>query len=165
MQSCEPGREKQQTEIKSVVAGIEKQFQKGIIDSTSIHKAIESMNHFAGSFPQDSMSAVYLFQAAGLQQTLGEFRGAIASLERLRKDFPQSRQSAPSLFTEGFIYDSKLFRIDSAAMVYKKFLREFPQHELIPSVRTALSNLGKSPDQIYMELMKKKEKDSTAKSN
>ena len=48
----------------------------------------------------------------------------------------------------GYIYANVLNDIDNAKIEYEKFVRDFKDHELAPSVKFELEYLGKGIDEI-----------------
>ncbi|SVA84776.1 uncharacterized protein METZ01_LOCUS137630, partial [marine metagenome] len=48
----------------------------------------------------------------------------------------------------GYVFANILFDYKSAEIEYMLFLDRFPNHELAPSIRFELENLGKSIDEI-----------------
>jgi TolA-binding protein len=64
------------------------------------------------------------------------------------KDYPNTEEGAKALFMVGFVNANHLQDLDAAQDAYLDFIHRYPNHELIPSVKFELDNLGRSIDEI-----------------
>ncbi|MCK9409655.1 MAG: tetratricopeptide repeat protein [Bacteriovoracaceae bacterium] len=69
--------------------------------------------------------------------------------------YPDLQPAAISLFLVGYIYGNNLQVYDSAKFYYEEFLKKYPHHDLVPSVKLELETLGKSPHEALMETTEK----------
>ena len=79
---------------------------------------------------------------------LKDFNRAIEEYDNFFKLFPFHKNAASSLFMQGFIYHNSLSDLQMAEKLYLKFLEEYPDHELVLSVRWELDNLGINIDEM-----------------
>lgn len=103
---------------------------------------------FAEAFPTDSLAALWLFRAAGVQRGLGEFGKAIQNWGKVWRNYPQSGMAPDALFLQGFTYDADLRDTIQARNYYNQFLEKYPDHEFAEQTRQLLSVLGQSPDDL-----------------
>ncbi|MFA6456033.1 MAG: tetratricopeptide repeat protein [Bacteroidota bacterium] len=71
-------------------------------------------------------------------------REALDNYKVFIEKYPDLQPAAVSLFLVGFIYGNNLRMIDSARWYYEDFLKKYPKHDLVPSVKLELESLGKS---------------------
>lgn len=76
------------------------------------------------------------------------FKLAIENFNLVFEKYPQSKEAPTSLFMIGFIYANEFRNFDEATKAYKKFIKEFPEHELAKSAQDELDFMGLSPEDI-----------------
>ena len=96
---------------------------------------------FANKYPDDTISANYLFKAADLSNGLRDPKSTIEILDRLLTAYPKSQRCASALFLQAFIYDTELKMVDSAKVKYKEFVRRYPADPLAQSAEATLMQL------------------------
>ncbi|MEC9376795.1 MAG: tetratricopeptide repeat protein [Candidatus Neomarinimicrobiota bacterium] len=79
---------------------------------------------------------------------LRDFETAILSYRKVIDDYAGSIQEPNAQFMIGYVFANILFDYKSAEIEYMLFLDRFPNHELAPSIRFELENLGKNIDEI-----------------
>ncbi len=79
---------------------------------------------------------------------LRDFDNAISSYTKVVENFSGSSHEAQAQFMVGYIYANILDDIEQAVSTYQTFLEKFPDHELAPSVKFELENMGKSINDI-----------------
>jgi len=75
-------------------------------------------------------------------------KNAIKYYEKLFTEYSKSPNAPHSLFMCGFIYANELKDLNKAKEYYNKFLTKYPNHELAPSAKIELENLGLPPADI-----------------
>jgi TolA-binding protein len=106
---------------------------------------IDLYKEYAEKYPEDTMSATYLFRAADLAHGMRKNREAMDLYSLFISKYPSHQKAAASLFLIAFVYDNDMNMKDSAKVKYHQFLEKYPQHSLAPSAKAAL-------DQIEMGL-------------
>ena len=71
-----------------------------------------------------------------------DYSEAIKQYDKVKNNFPDSKQVPFSLFMQGFIYANMLSDYDFAKTYYSEFLEEYSNHELAESVSFELKYLG-----------------------
>lgn len=77
-----------------------------------------------------------------------EYPQAIEMFNRVIKLYPDSAATAQAYFMLGFIHSNYVQNLDEARRFYQAFLERYPDHELVPSVRFEMENLGRNADEI-----------------
>ncbi len=123
----------------------------------SLDRLTANINNFISKYPKDTLASKYLFELARIHQSRGEYKDAIVSLDRIQKDFPDSKQTGMSVFMEGFIYANLLNDLDKAKEKYELYLNKYGKEneKMANDVRMELANLGKSADEIFKQIQQK----------
>ena len=111
--------------------------------------AIERYEEVVTDYPGEAVaeSAMYRLVMVTMNND-GEKPKAIAAQRRYGELFPQSPRVPSMIFMTAFLYNNELNNLDSARTYYEYFLQRYPEHELAPSARFELANLGKEPDEL-----------------
>ena len=97
---------------------------------------------YADQFKTDSISPVYLLKAVDISMNIMKQAQSIILLDRIMLDYPDFSKLADCLFLKAFIYENQTKDLEKAEKIYNEFLQKYPLHELAPSARAALDNLG-----------------------
>lgn len=124
-------------------------------DPKAAQTAVDAYEAYAAAYPQDTMSAQYLFKAGEMYRSLRQFDKAIANYERILKDYNNYSKAPHSLFLMGFTYENDLKDLEKAKLTYEKFIKTYPNHELADDAQFSLDNMGKSPDEIIKSFVAK----------
>lgn len=124
--------------------------------SNDFSGAVIEYDRLLNEYPNSQYAEDSYFAIAGIYQmnkipTLSKqesARKAVEYFQKYYKNFPSSDKTPKALFLIGFIRANDLSDYDSAGIAYREFLQKYPRHELVPSVKLELENLGKSPEQI-----------------
>jgi TolA-binding protein len=123
--------------------------------------ASQAVNHytlFAREFPKDSNAAMYMFKAADIYASaMHKYDQAIELLQKIISDHPGFRKMPVCYFELGVIYDDYLNDDAKAKEYYEDFLKKYPDHPLAPQVKSLISYLGKSNEELMKEFEKKNE--------
>ena len=81
----------------------------------------------------------------------------MATMESIAGTYPESKFAGKGLFMAGYISANQLNNIDKAKSLYEKYLARYAQSDstLTAMVRFELENLGKSAEQILLEMQQK----------
>ncbi len=98
----------------------------------------------------------YYYEMGKENYAKGYYENSVESFKRVLEDFEGKSYRAESLFFIGYIYANELKDkpdgLKIAEKYYKTLLKEFPDHELATSAKVELDNLGKSPEEIIMNI-------------
>lgn len=80
---------------------------------------------------------------------------AILLFKKLHDDYTNNSLAPSGLFMAGFIYANELQNYKEAEILYRQFLKEYPDNELAPSAQAELDNLGLTPEEILQKNLAK----------
>ena len=123
-------------------------------DKEAAEGFIEKCKSYVQQFPEDSLSANLLFQAADVSRGLGNFGPSIQMWGQVWRKYEQYEKAPDALFLQGFVYDSDLKDAVNAKRYYQKFLERYPEHELAAQVQQLLSVIGQSPEDLIRQFEK-----------
>lgn len=89
-----------------------------------------------------------MFAQANQLQREGKYEDAIASYKSLVSSYPKSTYAPQAQFMVGFIYANELKKIDEAKTAYEKFIKDFPEHEMVKDARWEIEHLGQDIQDI-----------------
>ena len=72
----------------------------------------------------------------------------VESFKKIHDNYPESDYAPTGLFMAGFINANELQNYEEATSLYQKFLKEYPDNELVPSAQAELNFMGMSPEDI-----------------
>jgi outer membrane protein assembly factor BamD (BamD/ComL family) len=130
-------------------------------DPVKAKKIIDSYVSYADQFPEDTLSANYLFKAGDISSKINEIDQAIQLFARLLKTYPENRNAPFAIFLQGFIYENQAGNPVKAKPYYEEFLRKYPDHPIAGDVSFSLENLGKSPEELIKQFESMSGSDST----
>jgi len=112
---------------------------------------------YATKYPDDSMASTCLYKAAEMSINLNKGNEAIAFFDRVIADYPNDPRVPEAYFLKAFVYEISLMNLNKARESYTAFIQKYPNHELTDDAQISLNNLGKTPEQVLLEAMKKQE--------
>lgn len=121
-----------------------------------IDKAVSSYEQLVKDHPESPLAPKALLEAAKIYQggnvknvsSEESARKAIEYYKRIYTEYSNSSEAPSSLFMVGFIQSNELRNFDEATSAYKLFLSKYPNHEMAPSAKVELDNMGLSPEEI-----------------
>lgn len=158
--ACNSPQKKQNNEI----AEREKQLYNDssmVPDPVKAKEIIGLYIKYADTYPEDTVSASYLFKAGDISSKVNETHQAIQLFGRMVQKYPNHNNSPYALFLQGFIYENQIGDPLKAKPYYESFLKSYPDHQIAGDVRFSLNNLGKSPEELIREFESKLEEQNT----
>jgi TolA-binding protein len=147
MTSCVQTKDKLKKEIEAKEASLFAA-KDGQINSKLARETIMQYRYYAEKFPEDTLSAEYLFKAGDVSSGIGAYDNALEYFHIVSAKYPQSSKAAYSLFLQGFIYENSLNDTAKARKFYTEFIDRYPNHEMSESARFSIAHLGKSADEV-----------------
>lgn len=146
--SCQ--RNKEEDLYKTALEDLKNGNTKSAIDN--LEKLIE-INPLSDFAPDAYFTLAGLYQSieGDSIQIIENYRKALGYYQQLIDNFPNHPRAPEAVFMCGFICAEYLKDYNQASIFYKKFLKAYPDHELVTSVQAELDNLGKSPEEILRE--------------
>jgi len=141
--ACQSKKEKK----NAAIAKAEKELSESYNQDLQ-HRLIALYQDYATVFPEDSLSAEYLFRSADLNMRLGRGEDALADLDAVIAKYPNYERLPECYFMKGFVYENVLYYIDYARKAYYDFVAKFPSHKLALDASILITLLDKSPEEI-----------------
>ncbi len=134
-----------------------------ILKQDKIPEAVMAFEELVNDHSDSELAPEALSQLAGLYQnklikSMSEkenLEKAIALFKKLHDEYPTSSYAPSGLFMAGFIYANEMQRYEEATVLYKQFLKEYPNDELAASAQAELDNMGLSPEEILQKNLAK----------
>jgi len=160
MYSCNPKQAWQKRAIENEERALMDGAKKGKVDTSLVNGLLKDYETFADNYPTDTTGANYLFKAADFYRYMHKPLRSIELYSKIYDHYPTVTKRPYSLFLQGFIYENEVGNPHAAKNLYEKFLEVYPEHPIAKDVRTTLSNLGKTPEQLIQEFQEKAQQDS-----
>lgn len=148
-QITSPDREQMLLTIERMETDLGELFRERGRTDITLERASELRDaylNFADTFPGDSLSAEFLFQAAMVDADIhDDVSTGIQYLERLVDEYPNHQLNSKTLFLIGFTYAEQLNDYTRAREAYNRYLDKYPDGEMAESVRIELETLGMRP--------------------
>lgn len=107
---------------------------------------------FVDKFPEDTLSAEYLFRLSDLARALGDNSKALNTLDTICKSYPEYKRIPECVFLQGYYYDQLFHDTIKAKEYYHAFLETYPEHPLADDTKQLLSMFGKSDEEIIKSI-------------
>jgi TolA-binding protein len=117
---------------------------------------IKSYLDYANAFPEDTMAPDYFYRAGEIAASGGSYDQAVFLFQTVSEKYPNYKYVVEALYEEAMIYDSKLPGQDpKAKLIYEDIIKRYPTHKLAADAKIAISNLGKTDEELVKEFEKK----------
>ena len=128
------------------------------LDATNANLAVTAYSKFASRFPNDTISPKFLFKAANITMTIGQYDKAISLYSSIVAQYPGFKYVPDCIFVEGFIYDTYMKDTAKAHAKYQEVVTKYPDNNLAGQAKAAISALGKSDEELIKEFQEKNKK-------
>ena len=112
-------------------------------------RSIKSLKSLVKTYPSHALAPKAQFRIGDIY--LNNTRDIPAAIEALRSTvdhYSNMDEGVKALFMIGFVYANHLGDYSSAQQAYLQFIDHYPNHELMPSVKFELENMGKPMEEI-----------------
>lgn len=131
-------------------------------DTAGVKKLLLAYEEFGTTYPTDSMATVYLIKASQFYRAMHRHLREIEMYSIIYNKCTNSPQREYALFAQGYIFENDIKNYDGAKSKYNEFIKAYPQSPLAKQAEIAIANMGKTPEQLYNELMAKQTVDSAS---
>ncbi len=132
------------------------------INPNKARDVITLYRYYAEKFPEDTVSADYLFKAGDVSSGINAFQNALEFFHIVSEKYPNSSRAGYALFLQGFINENTLGDTASARKYYQEFIKRYPKHEMTESAEFSLQHLGKSAEDVVKEVTHQQDTLSTS---
>ena len=109
---------------------------------------VEKSTEFAEQYPENEQTAEVLFKAADVARGAKEYGKAVKLWGQVWRDYPNFEKAPMALFLQGFTFDQDVKDPNLAAQYYEKFLKIFPNNEMVPQVQKLLKVVNTDPNDL-----------------
>ena len=157
--SCGPNKNQDQEKINALETELFSQ-TSGMINKEKALEVVDLYVAFADAYPEDSLSAEYLFKAADISMNMNLATKAIDLYTRIRAEYPSFRKAPECLFLSGYIYENYLGKLEEAKAIYEEFIQKYPDNDFADDAQISINNLGKSPEELIKEFEAKQNQEN-----
>lgn len=100
------------------------------------------------NYPEDSLTAGYIFKAGETARSLNKGEEAIRFYDIIYNEYKDYDKNAYCLFLKGFVYENVIRNILKAKEFYTLFIEKYPDHEFADDAKILVDQLGKSPEEL-----------------
>lgn len=118
-------------------------------NAKNIKVSLEYLENLIKYYPEHTLASKAQYLIGDIYMNdLRDFNNAINAYQKVADNFSGSANEAQALFMVGYVQANILSDFENAKISYNKFLEKFPDHELVPSVRFEIENMGKDINEI-----------------
>jgi tetratricopeptide (TPR) repeat protein len=135
-------------------------------DSFDFNKArelAEKCKAFTEAYPKEERTPSLLIDLGNMYVNfLGESEAGINSYLSIYKSNPDHDLAPEGIFFAASVYHDKLKKYKEARENYNLLIQKYPNHQLSKQAQILLKHIGKTPEELYQEIVVPKlQKDST----
>jgi hypothetical protein len=150
------GASSEKKQLQDTIRELEtKMHTSASLDVTIGKSAVHEYLRYAGLYPDDSLSAFYLFKGGEVATAVQEYTNALHCYQLITERYPSFGYARESLYLQGFLFDNFLNDDDKAKVVYVQFLQKYSTGNYVEDAKAAIANLGKSDEELIKEFEKK----------
>ncbi len=123
-------------------------------------KTITEYQKFIEKYPQDSLSAKYLYMGGQLCKSINLYGEAIHKFESLIKNYPDFKKASNAKFMIAMIYENDIKDTIKAKLAYQDFINQYPKSNLTDDAKLSIKYMSLSPEELIKMFEAKNQKDS-----
>lgn len=159
---------KVQTELLQSLQTVDSLYKLKIIDIPKMSEFVSNAKKFAITYPEDKLAPTYLFKAGVLSMEMANItedkatitkhaQEALAIFNNIQKIYPDFENIKLCLYNRAVIFDNILHDYKSAEIEYRDFIHKYPDDANTAWLKDYVDkHLGKSPEELFQEINKKK---------
>ena len=128
------------------------------LNEATARLAIQAYSDYATFFPNDTLAPACLFKAGEIATASKKYKTALSFYQTITSKYPDFRHVKESLYLQGFLLDNFLNDDAGAKIIYEQVIEKYPTTNYASDAKAAISNLGKTDEQLIQEFQKKNEK-------
>ncbi len=143
-------------EILNRIKNLEDQMHRSEkIDNVLAGQALQIYHEYSQAYPTDVITPDYLFKAGEIATAIQQYPQAYSHYKTISEKYPTYKMVQESLFLQASILDNYLNEDDKAKVVYEDLIKRYPESSYASDAKAAISNLGKSDEDLIKEFKKK----------
>jgi TolA-binding protein len=140
-----------------LIGKLEKQMHLSTTLNPELGKsAIQEYLRYAALYPEDSTaSAEFLFRGGEIATAIHAYPNALHCFEMITTTYPSFEHVRESLYLQGYLLDNYMNDDAKAKGIYEQFLAKYSSGSYVADAKAAISNLGKTDEELIKEFEKK----------
>lgn len=118
------------------------------IDKNLVQSGITFYENFVNKYPDDSLSADYLFRVSDLSRGVGDNAKALDVLKKICKNYPDYKKIPECIFLQGYYLQEFFGDTTGAKAFYQELIAKYPNHAFVDDANALMSMFGKSEADI-----------------
>ncbi|UCD38637.1 MAG: outer membrane protein assembly factor BamD, partial [Fidelibacterota bacterium] len=119
------------------------------VNAKKYQRAIKSLETLVTTYPESPLAPRAQFQIGDIyMNNMDDIPQSLTAYSKTTARYPTTDEGVKALFMVGFVNANHLEDYEAAKSAYIEFIHRYPNHELIPSVRFELDNLGRPVEEI-----------------
>jgi len=150
---------KSQTAVIQLLQQIDSLAVVGEYNATIAKDYIIKAEEFCSAYPEDPMSAEFLYRAGLIAMAVAKFadnndetelysQKALTIFDDIQRVYPDFQSIKNCVLNKGVVYDDILHDYQNAEIHYREFIARYPTDTLAMNIESYLQFLGKSPEEI-----------------
>jgi TolA-binding protein len=127
------------------------------LNETLGKSALHEYLRYAALYPEDSLSADFLFKGGEIATAIKAYPDALHCYQMITASYPTFAYARESLYLQGYLLDNFLNDDAKAKSIYEQFLAKYPTGNFVADAKAAIANLGKTDEELIKEFEKKNE--------
>lgn len=149
----------EKTSLKSRVDSIENILYKTAatapVDVKSGEAAMKAYATYANKFPQDTLSANYIFKAGEVASAIKMSQQSVNYFDTFLNNYPEHPKAATALFLKAFVLENDLNKYGEATAAYNLVMQKYPNTSFARDAEACIQNMGKPVEELIKEFEKK----------
>ncbi len=150
------GRGEEQMNLSNQISQLSKEVYQNNqpIDLVKSEELLKCLTEYSNKYRQDSLSAVYLLDAAQLASSIGKYQQAVQFLMNY-VEHPNASKKDYATYLVGYQYDEFLNQPQQAEKYYKATIERYPDSPWAKTANQSLQWNGMSDEEIIEKLESK----------
>jgi tetratricopeptide (TPR) repeat protein len=156
------GRNEEQMKLSNEISSLSKEVYQNnqAMDLEKSESLLKLLTEYTNKYRQDSLSAVYMLDAAQLSSSIGKYQQAVQFLMNY-VEHPSAAKKDYATYLVGYQYDAFLKQPQQAEKYYRATIERYPDSPWAKTANQSLQWTGMSDE----EIIKKLESESATTSN
>jgi outer membrane protein assembly factor BamD (BamD/ComL family) len=125
------------------------------VDVVRGEAAVHAYMAYADKYPQDTLSANYIFKAAEVSSAIKMSQQSVDYFDRFLKEYPQDRKASTALFLKAFVLENDLNKYGEATAAYNLVIQKYPNSSFARDAAACIQNMGKPTEELIKEFEQK----------
>lgn len=147
------GRSEDQMNLSNQISKLSKEVYQNNepLDMVKSEELLKLLTEYSNKFREDSLSSVYMLDAAQLSSSIGKYQQAVQFLMNY-VEHPNANKKDYATYLVGYQYDEFLNQPQQAEKYYRATIDRYPDSPWAQTANQSLQWVGKSDEEIIKEL-------------